>query len=242
MAYIQSQYETQVQEYLQDTGTTNNNRMVEDLTVQVVGGNGSRTVFTLSRNNVLSTSAMPQVDVNQGGFSHGWVSSVDTANGILTTSSAPPLSSSVPTYCQVLYYFQHFTLAEIDEFVNFGLGQLSKGPMTGQNANSDFAQANYGEFNVVCLFAAVQGYLSLSNRYAQMVNVSGEGKSLGKGSISERYFNLAKEYYDAAEKERLAIYGPRQGRATVPQSIKTGQGSVLNPGGLNALTRYGGNR
>jgi len=243
MSYSQAQYEAQVREFLQDTGTTNNNRMVEDLTIQVVGGNGSRTVFTLSRTNVQTTSALPALDVNQTGFSKGWVSSVDTVNGILTTSSAPQLSTSVPTYVQALYYFQHFTDAEIDEFVNFGLGQVeSTAPMTGANATTSYQGLSSAQFNVVCLFATAMGYYSLSNRYAQMVNASAEGKNLGKGSIAQRYLELSDKYLAFAEDERKMIYGPRQGKSTVASSVLSGQGGQRNLNSFNRAQYFGGFR
>lgn len=243
MAYTQADYENQVREYLQDTGTSNNNRVIEDLTVQVVGGNGSRTVFTLSKNNILSTSAYPAVDVNQAGFSTGWVSSVDATNGILTTSSAPQLSTTVPTYVQVLYYFNEFTDGEIDRFVNFGLGQVeATAPMTGSTSSTAYQNFSPAQFNVACLFGTAMGYYELANKYAGYVDASAEGKSLAKGMISKQYMELSKQHLDWAYKEREAIYAPRQGRASVPSSIMAGQGGQPNYNAFPRAFNYGGKR
>lgn len=215
MSYLQTDFEQAVQEYLQDTGTTNNNRMVEDLTTQVVGGNGSRTVFTLSKNNIYGGTSSVYLDSNQSGFINSNVLSINSNLGILTTSTPPQLSGSVPTNLTCLYYFQNFTLAEIDQFINTGLGMINTNPMTGDNSNLNYQGLGSPQFNVVVLYAVCEGYYSLSNRYARSVATSAEGKSSGKDAIAKMYLNLAKEYFDRAEKERLAINGPRQGSSTV---------------------------
>ena len=215
MSYLQTDLESAVQEYLQDTGTTNNNRMVEDLTTQVVGGNGSRTAFTLSKNNIYGGTSSVYLDSNQSGFTNANVLSINSNLGILTTSTPPQLSGSVPTNLTCLYYFQNFTLTEIDQFINTGLGMINTNPMTGDNSNLNYQGLGSPQFNVVVLYAVCEGYYALSNRYARSVATSAEGKSSGKDAIAKMYLNLAKEYFDRAEKERLAINGPRQGSSTV---------------------------
>ena len=238
MAYLQVDFESAVQEYLQDTGTTNNNRMVEDLTIQLVGGNGARTVYTLSKNNIVGGTTGVLFNLNQTGFTNTGVASVDSVNGLMTFASAPQLSSSVPSNLTVLYYFQNFNLSEIDSFINFGLGAINTNPMTGDNSNLAYQGLGSPQFNVVCLYATYMGYYSLANRYARMVNTTAEGKSSGKDAISKQYLALAKEYYDMAEKERLAINGPRQGTSTVA-SAKFSNKS----GAFNAISfGYGGRR
>jgi hypothetical protein len=240
MPWTQAQYEAQVQEFLQDTGNTNNNRMVEDLTIQVVGGNGTRTVFTLSKPNIVNAGTSSLFyDLNQSGFTNSGISSVDYSHGWVTFTAPPALSYMVPTSLFAQYNYQHFLLSEIDNFVNFGLGQIDTMPMAGQNATTDYQGLTAPQFNVVCLYAAEEGYYALSNRYARQVNTTAEGKSSGKADISKMYLNLAKEYYDKAEKERLAINGPRQGRSTLPAATFTNPGGR---GGIGRLIRYGGNR
>ena len=239
MAYLQTDFEQAVQEYLQDTGTTNNNRMVEDLTNQVVGGNGTRTVFTLSKNNIVGGTSALFLDTNQSGFSNSNVLSVNSSQGFMSTSTPPPLSGTVPTNLTCLYYFQNFTLTEIDQFINTGLGMINTNPMTGDNSNANYQGLGSPQFNVVVLYAICEGYYALSNRYARSVATSAEGKSSGKDAIAKMYLSLAKEFFDRAEKERLAINGPRQGSSTVAAAKFSNNQSRA----FNALAfRFQGNR
>lgn len=236
MGYSTLDYESQVQLFLQDTANTNNNKMNEDLTVQVVGGNGTRTVFTLSKTNIVGGTSAVFYDLNQAGYVNTGISAVDTTHGWVTFASAPQLSSTVPTSLFIQYNYQHFLQSDIDEFINFGLGALSMNPMTGDNSNAGYQNVNSGQFNVICLYAAEEGYYALANRYARQVNTAAEGKSSGKDAISKQYLALAKEYYDKAEKERLAIYGPRQGRSTVAAAV------INNHNNRPRVTNWGGFR
>lgn len=213
MAYVLSDFESQVRQFLDDTGLTNTNRVVEDLTYQLVGGNGSRVAFNLSRTNLVAS--VTQVSVNGAAFTTSGFT-VDTTNGLVTFNSAPTLSTTVPTNLQVLYYYQNFLTSEIDNFINYGLNKIGLAQVT---VNTDYTQVNAANFNVVCLYGAASGYSELAARYSRMVDASAEGKSMGKSSVSARYQELAQIYEDRAEQERLAAQGPRQGRSTVASSV-----------------------
>lgn len=216
MSYSQSDYETAIRQTLGDLGWPyEESRIVEDLTNQVVGGNGNRLTFNLSHTNISSSGTM--VNINEIGFaSTGFT--VDQVNGIVIFASGvqPTLSTTYPypTKFETLYYFQHFQTSDLDEFVNYGLGKFKLGPMTGDNSTQDFANTTSDIFNCILLYAVAQAYYRLSSKYARLTNNSAQGKSSGKSAIAQRYEDLGKEYLDAAEKERLAIYGPRQGRST----------------------------
>jgi hypothetical protein len=236
MGYLITDYENTVREFLQDTGNTNTNKMNEDCTIQVVGGNGSRTVFTLSKTNIVGGTSGVYYDLNQAGYTNSGISSVDANNGWVTFASAPSLSGTVPTSLFIQYYYQEFLTSDIDTFVNFGLGAINTPPMTGSNNQTTYQNLSQPQFNVVCLYGTFQGYYALAKKYAKQVNTTAEGKSSGKDAISKQFLALAKEYYDMAEKERLAINGPRQGRSTLPAS------AITNQNRRTGITNYGGFR
>lgn len=229
MPFALSDYEAQVREFLDD----NSHRTIEDLTIYVVGGNGTRTVFNLSRGNVINdnTNFPVEADINQAGYSSSNIASVDFKNGALTFTTAPVISQIVPTSLMVRYWYQEFLDADLDKFVNYGLQKIGISRIQDSTNYQNVSEAN---FNVVCLFGASQGYLTLSSRYSKMVNTTAEGKSSGKDAIAKNYLALSKEMEDRAEKERLAAQGARQGRSTVAQSTKF---RVIPP-----AARFGGGR
>ena len=116
---------------------------------------------------------------------------------------------------------------------------INTNPMTGDNSNANYQGLGSPQFNVVVLYAVCEGYYALSNRYARSVATSAEGKSSGKDAIAKMYLSLAKEFFDRAEKERLAINGPRQGSSTVAAAKFSNNQSRA----FNALAfRFQGNR
>jgi hypothetical protein len=199
------QYEAQVRQYLEDNG----HRVVEELTLAVVGGGGTRLYFTLSKTNIVLNSA--GADINQAGFvTTGFT--MDLVNGNIVFAVAPPLSTTVPTSLFVRYQYQEFADSELDAFIDYGLNKIG---VDGLSTSTNYTGVGLANFNVVCLYAASQGYLSLSSRYAKFIDHSAEGKSFGKSKISERYLTLSQEYEMRAEKERLSAQGQRQERSTV---------------------------
>lgn len=223
--YLTTDYEQAIRQTLGDIGYPyEENRVTEDLTNQVVGGNGNRLTFNLSHTNIASSGTM--INVNEVGFiSTGFT--VDQVNGIVifTSGSQPALSNTYPypTKFETMYYYQNFQDSDLDEFVNYALGKFKLDPMTGSNSTTQYQNVTSDIFNCIILYAVSQAYYRLASKYAKIPNVSAQGKSASKGSISQRYEDLAKEYLDAAEKERLALAGPRQGRSTIASHKITNQ-------------------
>jgi hypothetical protein len=212
MALALSDYISQVRPYLDDTDTSH--RVVDNLTTLVVGGNGLRKSFPLSHINLVAGKTL--ADVNKAGFlSTGFL--VDLANAIVTFSTAPPLSGTVPTSLEILSYYQEFTDDQLTPLINYGLNKIGVNSISVDAAYANVLQPN---FNVVCLYAASQGYSILSGRYAKFVDTSAEGKSSSKSTISENYLKLAQEYEERATLERLAVQGARQGRSTSVSTVK----------------------
>jgi hypothetical protein len=152
-------------------------------------------------------------DVNKSGFvSTGFT--VDTANGIITFSTAPPLSTVVtnPTSLEVLSYYQEFTDTDVQKFIDYGLNKIG---VMGSDVSNDYQNVTAPNFNVVCLYGASAGFSALVSRYAKFVDTSADGKSSSKSKICENYKNQAEDFEKRGDAERLAVQGFRQGRSTV---------------------------
>lgn len=220
--YSQTDYEASLRTLIPDQGFPSEASRIfgEDLTGQVVGGAGSTFTFTLSHINIAASGAM--VNVNQAGYTTSGFT-VDTTNGLLIfpSGSQPTLSTTYPNPTQLLctYYFQQFYNSDLDTFINYGLGKFSYPPMTGDNADTTYQNLNSGFYNCVLLYAASQAFYSLFSKYSRITNISAQGKSAGKGSVAQRYEELAKEYNDKAELERVSLYGARQGRSTAANNV-----------------------
>jgi hypothetical protein len=224
MAWTLQNYIDQIRQKIDDTQISN--RMEEDLTDLVVGGNGARTNFPLSH-QLVNVSQPVLVDMNMNGYAGpGTPPAFTVINGILTFTTPPPLSNSypTPTSLRTIYYWNHFTDSyyyepspgwDIDEFINQGLGKMNFNPLPEFGGDTSYENLKVQEFGVVCLYAVHFAYMKLSARYSRQTDQEAEGNSNKKSDISKNYLNLAKEALDDAEKERLAINGPRQGRATV---------------------------
>lgn len=207
MAPALTDYQTRIRQFLDDTVTSH--KVTEELTTFVTGGNGARKTFSLSHANLVTGAT--QADVNLAGFlSTGFT--VDTVNGAVTFTVAPPLSTSVPTSLFIRYYYQEFTDADLAPFIDYGLNKIG---VNGSAVDASYSLVTPSNFNVVCLYGASAGYQALASRYAKFVNTGAEGKSSGKSSISTMYKELSKEYETRGDAERIAVQGPRQGRSTV---------------------------
>ncbi len=212
--YSNTDYENQVREFRDD----NARKMVEELTNYVVGGNGARKAFYLSKGNILNNDTYAvQFDSNLAGYTATGISSVDTVNGIVNFTSAPALSGSVPTSLFILYWYQEFTNLDLDNFINYGLNKVQSTPPLS-DPSAAFQNLSPALYNVVCLYATAQGNRNLAQRYAKLVDSSAEGTSSGKSKIPDMYMKMGQEFEDIAEKERLAAYGPAQGQATLVAS------------------------
>jgi len=208
MTWAITDYEGRVRQLINDTSTSN--RVIEELTNAVVGGNGSRTVFPLSHRNLV---AGVMCSTNGAAYSTSGFT-VDTANGLLTFTVAPSLSTTTPTSLTSLYYWQNYTNTELDKYIDYGLQKIG----VSSSASAGLETVTEPLFNVVTLYAASAACLDLSGRYSRMVDMNAEGKSASASQIAKQYLELAKTYEDRAEKERLAVYGHRQGRSTAVSS------------------------
>lgn len=209
MSFSLPQFTDRIRQYLDDTTTSH--KTVENLTFLVVGGNGSRKSFVLSKQNLVPSATL--ADVNKSGFvSTGFT--VDTANGIITFSTAPPLSTVVtnPTSLEVLSYYQEFTDTDVQKFIDYGLNKIG---VMGSDVSNDYQNVTAPNFNVVCLYGASAGFSALVSRYAKFVDTSADGKSSSKSKICENYKNQAEDFEKRGDAERLAVQGFRQGRSTV---------------------------
>ena len=223
---ILTDYQSRIRQFLDDTATSH--RVVEDLTTYVVGGNGARKSFHLSHRNLVAGSTL--ADVNKAGFLNTGFTT-DDPNAIVIFATAPPISQTVPTSLEVLYYYQEFMDADLGPFIDTGLNAIGVNASTVDTSYQNVTQPN---FNVVCLYAASEGYGALASRYSKFVNAGAEGKSSGKSSISTMYKDLKVEYLARADAERLAVQGARQGRST---AVSSRQRSVLPPGAYLAPPR-----
>ena len=209
MSFTLPQFTNRIRQHLDDTATSH--KTVENLTFLVVGGNGSRKSFILSKQNLVAGATL--ADVNKAGFvSTGFT--VDTANGIISFSTAPPLSTVItnPTSLDVLSYYQEFTDADVQQFIDYGLNKIG---VMGSDVSTDYQNVAAPNFNVVCLYGASAGFSSLVSRYAKFVDTSADGKSSSKSKICENYRNQAEDFEKRGDAERLSVQGFRQGRSTV---------------------------
>lgn len=213
MALTLAQYVAQVRAFVDDTTTSH--RFVEDLTNFVIGGNGARKSFSLSKQNLVTGKTL--ADVNKAGFTSTGFTTDDT-NGTITFSVAPPLSSTVPTSLEVMSYYQEFTDADITPFVDYGLNKIGVNPSIIDNSYENVSTPN---MNVVCLYAASQAYATLASRYTKYVDTSAEGKSSSKSAIAAGYLKSSQEFEARADAERVAVQGQRQGRSTVANLTNT---------------------
>lgn len=208
MAFTATDFRNKIREFLDDTPTSH---MVkpDDLSAQV---DGVKTQFFASNQNLVSGVKASK----DGGALAPVTSEDDLALGIVSVSPAPQTS------LQLVYFYLFFTDAQIDSLRDHGLQR------TGFDSTT-LANVPPGLFSVVCLYAAAQGFRTLAGRHATKYDASVEGKSFSKGSLFEHYMQLAEEFEEKADKERLAFYGDRQGRSTEARSKIQ---RIAYPGGL----------
>ncbi len=216
MPFTLANYISRIRQKIDDTAISN--RVEEDLTDLVIGGNGQRKGFPLTH-AIVVTSPAPSITANGAAYT---TSGFTVASGILTFTAAPSLATlPTPTNLKCLYFWNHFTDSitypsfvnfDIDRFIDEGLQRIGVNDTTTDTSYTLVSQAN---FDVVCLYAASFACTELANRYARQVNIGADGKSSGKAQISKNYQDMADKLMKQAEDERLAAQGARQGRATV---------------------------
>lgn len=220
MAFSLQNYIDRIRQKIDDTAISN--RVEEDLTDLVIGGNGTRLSFPLTHALVVATPA-PTITANGAAYT---TSGFTVASGILTFTVAPALGVlPTPTNLKCLYYWNHFTdsvaypssvVFDINNFINEGLQRIG---VNDTNTDTSYAQVSQANFDVVCLYASSFACTELANRYARQVNIGADGKSSQKAQISANYQAMAEKLMKQAEDERLAVQGDRQGRSTVANLV-----------------------
>lgn len=225
MSYTLTNYITQVRSQIGDAYST---FYEEDWTSLLVGGNGTRTAYPLSHQLIL-TGQFNGYTSNGGTYTTSGFT-VSIPNASVTFNTAPALGSgSNPSSLRFRYFFQILTDSvtwatlslpryDIDSFIDEGLAKLA---LNQTFVDTSYQNVTANQFNVICLYAKSYGFNALAGYYARTISQSAEGKSSDKSAISRNYQALAKEAFDDAEKERLALYGPRQGQSTVANFKQT---------------------
>ena len=131
------------------------------------------------------------------------VATEDDVRGRFTLSAAPTTS------CFATYDFQFFTDAELTQIVNDALGFVSAALV---------ADVVTGLTDALIYKAASDAAGKIASRTGLYYNMAAGGKSAQKGTISDKFRALAKDFFERATAERTAFYGPRKGASTSPAS------------------------
>ena len=173
---------------------------------------GIRKVFKLSNRNILSGNAFYVQDA----AAPVTANPSDLLNGIAVMAAAPV--SSLEWY----YYYQDFIDAEIQQFLDYGLGEVGLG-------ETDLAKIPQGLWTVVSHFASAEAALNRMNRFAESFNTAIEGETYDMADIYKAYKAAHDTHLKDAESKREEYY-KKQGRRF--QSYSNTKAPAYRPTGL----------
>ena len=194
----------------------------DDLTQQVAPGDGRKS-FMASNQNIVSANMQGQSypilqSTDGAAFVGTGITLTDAFNGVVTLTTAPTKS------LRLIYYFQFFQDADVQNFVFNGLRQIGIDPTLA---------ASYGNvpqqlFQAPCYLAAAEALKANAQLYVKFYNITIGGKGIQKGDKFKNIQSQAAAYEKTAREIREDYYSI-QNRGLRPAATTRGAGGVTAP-------------
>ncbi len=192
---------------------TSNYAASDNLEAQV---DGSRKVFKFSNRNVVIGNASAFYIQDNGTAT--LQDPTDPVNGLNTQGSAP--QASLEWY----YYFLNFIDAEIQQFLDVGLGEVG---LTEQA----LVNIQQGLWTVVSHYASAEFYNAMMAKFAQSFNSAVEGETYDMADIFKAYKALHDSHIKDGDAKREEFY-KKQGRRF--QTYSRSASAYYPPNGLQS--------
>ncbi len=189
---------------------TSNYAGPDNLEAQV---DGLRKVFKLSNKNIVAGASSAFYVADSG--TPVTADPTDPVNGLSILATAPQASF------EYYYYYQKFIDAEIQQFLDTGLGKVGMTETT-------LTTIDQGLWDVVSHYASAEAYHTLMGRFAETFTTSVEGESYTMSDIFKSYRILHDTHIEDGDKMREEYY-KKQGRRFQTYSTSTSARQPLNP-------------